>query len=86
MRRHGFFVVLASLLGASVVAVPAGPAFAAAPTVSSFSPGSGVTGTTVTVTGTGFTGATSVKFNGTPGTGLTVVSDTSVKAAVPPGR
>src|SRR5437588_10714859 len=35
-----------------------------APTISSFSPTSGGVGTTVTVNGTNFTGATSVKFNG----------------------
>src|SRR5271157_3168835 len=53
----------------------AGPASAAAPTVTKINPTSGplIGGTTVTVTGTGFTGATSVKF-GTSSTTLTIKS------------
>jgi len=56
----------------------------AAPTVSGFSPTSGAVGSSVTVTGTGFTGATSVKFNGTAAT-FTVNGDTQVTATVPTG-
>lgn len=84
MRRH--LLLLAVVLISTVAALlPASPAFAVTPTVSSFSPVQGVQGTLVTVTGSGFTGATAVKFNGVAGTGLTVVSDTSVKATVPAG-
>ncbi|MFZ4388515.1 MAG: IPT/TIG domain-containing protein, partial [Chthoniobacterales bacterium] len=56
-----------------------------APTVSSVSPTSGTTagGDTVTLMGTGFTGATTVDFGATPATGLTVVSDTSLTVTSP---
>ncbi|HEV8435119.1 MAG TPA: IPT/TIG domain-containing protein, partial [Thermoanaerobaculia bacterium] len=53
-----------------------------APTVTSFSPTSGGTGTSVTITGTNFTGTTAVKFNGQSAT-FTVVSSTSITATVP---
>jgi hypothetical protein len=57
---------------------------AAAPTVSAFSPTSGPVGTSVTVTGSGFTGATSVTFNGTAAS-FTVSSDSQLTATVPSG-
>jgi hypothetical protein len=56
-----------------------------AATVTSFSPASGPTGTVVTITGTGFTGATGVSFGGTAATVFTVVSATSITATVPAG-
>lgn len=55
------------------------------PTITSFSPASGPVGTSVTVTGTGFTGATGVSFNGTAATGFTVDSDTQISVSVPSG-
>jgi hypothetical protein len=55
-----------------------------APTISSFSPTSGPIGAAVTILGTNFTGATSVKFNGTAAT-FTVVSATRIDTAVPSG-
>ena len=60
---------------------------AAAPTVTSLSPTSGSTagGTLVTITGTGFTGATAVDFGATAATNLTVVNDTSITADSPAG-
>ncbi|MBT0770667.1 IPT/TIG domain-containing protein [Kineosporia sp. J2-2] len=57
-----------------------------APTVSAISPSAGPVGggTTVTVTGTGFTGATSVSFGGVPAAGVIAVSsDTSITAVAP---
>ncbi|MHB1462159.1 MAG: IPT/TIG domain-containing protein [Armatimonadota bacterium] len=54
------------------------------PTISSFSPASGKTGDLVTITGTGFTGTTAVKFAGLTAV-FTVVSATSITANVPSG-
>jgi hypothetical protein len=55
-----------------------------APTITSFSPMSGPVGTTVTITGTNFTGATSVKFNGVTATFI-VNTATKITATVPTG-
>ncbi|HEY8675763.1 MAG TPA: alkaline phosphatase family protein, partial [Candidatus Dormibacteraeota bacterium] len=54
------------------------------PTITSFSPASGVVGTSVVINGTGFTGATNVAFNGTNQT-PTVNSDIKITATVPSG-
>ncbi len=69
------------------VVPPTDPACAAAteaPTIASFTPGSGPPGTSVTITGTGFSGATAVTFNGVSAT-FTADSDTQVTAVVPAG-
>jgi len=57
----------------------------AAPTFSHISPTSGPAagGTVVTLTGSGFTGATSVSFGGVPGTSVTVVSAGQITAVTP---
>ena len=55
------------------------------PVISSFSPASGYVGTSVVLTGTGFTGATQVTFNGTVATAVTVNSDTQITVTVPAG-
>jgi gliding motility-associated-like protein len=55
------------------------------PTISSFTPTSGNSGTSITITGTGFTGATDVTINGNSVTSFTVNSDTSITATVPLG-
>src|SRR5207245_1417195 len=52
--------------------------------ITSFTPTSGQVGTTVTLTGSGFTGAIGVAFNGTSAT-FTVVSGTQITATVPSG-
>jgi len=58
----------------------------APPTITGFSPTSGPVGTSVTIDGSGFTGATDVKFNGTSvGSGFAVNSDTQITATVPSG-
>jgi hypothetical protein len=54
------------------------------PAISGFTPTSGPTGTVVDLQGSGFTGATSVTFNGTNAT-LTVDSDSDIHATVPAG-
>ncbi|MBK8724464.1 MAG: tandem-95 repeat protein [Holophagaceae bacterium] len=53
--------------------------------ITSFTPSSGPVGTTVIITGTGFTGATQVKFNGTVCLTYTVMSATQINAVVPAG-
>lgn len=53
-----------------------------APTISGFSPASGGAGLSVTVTGTNFTGASAVRFNG-QSAGFTVNSSTQITATVP---
>jgi outer membrane protein assembly factor BamB len=77
---RGLLVVPA---GSTVTAFAAAPTVAA-PTVGSFTPTSGPVGTTVTVTGSNFTGATGVMFAGTPAS-FTVVGDTRIDATVPAG-
>jgi ABC-type transport system substrate-binding protein len=57
----------------------------AAPDVTSFTPTQGTTGTSVTLTGTGFTGATGVSFGGTAASGFSVASDTQITATVASG-
>ncbi|MBT2556853.1 VCBS repeat-containing protein [Hymenobacter sp. ISL-91] len=56
-----------------------------APTITAFSPTSGLVGTEVTVSGTTFTSATTVLFNGVAATRVTVVSATRLTATVPAG-
>ncbi|MBH8568435.1 T9SS type A sorting domain-containing protein [Microvirga sp. STS02] len=53
--------------------------------VSTVSPASGAVGSTVTITGAGFTGATSVSFNGVSTTAFTVTSPTTITVTVPAG-
>lgn len=57
----------------------------APPTVTGLFPAGGPVGgtTVVTVTGTGFTGATGVTFGGTAGTGLTVNDDNTITVTAP---
>jgi uncharacterized repeat protein (TIGR03803 family) len=58
--------------------------FKVKPTLTSFTPPSGPSGTLVTITGTGLTQTMKVTFNGKSAT-FTVISDTQVTATVPTG-
>jgi len=71
--------------GTSPKAAADGFTYEAAPSVTSVSPNSGPTsgGTTVTVSGTNFTGATSVSFGGYSGKNLTVINATTITVTSP---
>jgi hypothetical protein len=76
--------------GKLTVVTGAGPGQSAAtfkvvPKLTSFSPGSGVVGTSITITGTGFTDVTAVKFNGHAASSYTRDSSTQITAMVPLG-
>ena len=73
-------VIVTSALGLGVA--PA--SVVAGPKVTSFSPASGAVGTTVVVTGSGFSGASSVQFSGKESS-FTVNSATQITATVPSG-
>ncbi|MBD2118230.1 IPT/TIG domain-containing protein [Microcystis wesenbergii FACHB-1339] len=53
--------------------------------IDDFSPRQGAIGTTVTIIGLGFTGATAVSFNNVPAQSFTVVNDTTLTAVVDTG-
>jgi sugar lactone lactonase YvrE len=58
---------------------------APAPTVTAMSNSAGITGSSITITGTYFMGATAVTFGGTPAASFTVNSATSITAVVGAG-
>src|SRR5581483_1489702 len=57
----------------------------ALPAISSFTPTSGSAGTSVTISGQNFTGATAVAFGGTPASDFVVDSDTQIRADIASG-
>jgi hypothetical protein len=72
--------------GGSSAASPADQfSYVVAPAVSGISPTEGSAGTSVTITGTGFTGATAVDFGTVAASNFTVNSDTQVTAVSPAG-
>jgi hypothetical protein len=60
-------------------------ATASAPTIGSATPSGAAQGEMVTITGAGFTGATTVKFGATNATDFVVISDTKLVASMPTG-
>ena len=77
-------VVAVVLTLATVGLLLAGVAQAATPSIASFDPTRGVEGTAVVLTGTSFTGATGVSFNGEAAS-FVVDSDVQISTAVPVG-
>ncbi|MEO6035973.1 MAG: IPT/TIG domain-containing protein [Verrucomicrobiota bacterium] len=70
------------------VTTPGGMAISAAnffvpPVVSGFNPSSGIAGNSVTVTGTSFTNATLVKFNGVNATSFSLINNSQLTVIVP---
>ncbi len=55
----------------------------APPTITSFSPAIGLQGSSVVITGTGFSGITSVSFNDVVATTFTVISSTQINVTLP---
>ncbi|UKZ03661.1 IPT/TIG domain-containing protein (plasmid) [Streptomyces viridifaciens] len=53
--------------------------------IDSISPASGATGSVVTLTGSGFSEATAVRFSAVAAPSFTVVSDTQITATAPAG-
>ena len=66
-------------------AVSAGDVWSWVPVIDSLSPTSGGAGTTVTITGSGFSGVTAVDFGATSATSFNVVDDSHVSAVAPAG-
>jgi hypothetical protein len=84
LNNGGVFEVQTEYSNASSSCVNSYGTVSSAPTVSGFSPTSGAVGTSVTISGTNFTGATAVAFNGTAAS-YTVNSSTQITATVPSG-
>ena len=85
-HASGNVAVTVATAGGMSGAVPGGYTYVAVPTVASIAPTSGTTagGTTVTITGTGFNGATAVKFGATAAA-FTVNSAAQITATSPAG-
>ena len=87
------FITPARAAGSATVTVtnPAGTSigqtftYFAAPTLTAVNPLMGAAGSPITLTGTGFSGATGVFFGSTPATSMTVVSNDEITAVVPAG-
>src|SRR4051812_21928377 len=56
------------------------------PIIESFTPSDGSEGTEVILTGSNFTGATDVQFNGIPASDFEAISDTEIVTIVPEGE
>ncbi|MGI8801347.1 MAG: IPT/TIG domain-containing protein [Solirubrobacteraceae bacterium] len=82
-----YFSLEDTLSATDITPGPPSPNPMGAPTVTGLSPSSGpeAGGTPVTITGTGFTGATAVGFGSAPATAFTVDSPTQITATAPPG-
>ncbi|WP_219949394.1 IPT/TIG domain-containing protein [Salinibacterium sp. M195] len=83
---HAVGAVEVTVVHPGGASIPATFTYRADPTVTLVSPNAGplAGGTEVTITGTGFTGATGVTFDGDDGTSFIVVSDTEITVTSPP--
>ncbi|GAA4353629.1 hypothetical protein GCM10023185_14460 [Hymenobacter saemangeumensis] len=77
--------IVHSSTGAASVNKAVAGTVTAPPTISSFTPANGPTGTVVTINGTNFTNAATVTFNGTTATTVSFVSSSQLTATVPTG-
>jgi len=74
--------ILTPILAVFILIALAGFADAAAPAITAFTPAAGTIGTSVTLSGTGFTGATAVTFNGAASV-FKVMGDKKIVATAP---
>ena len=88
MRRRAIRTLPDCILGLLALSLCAAYVQAAAPTINSVVPNNGPTtgGTPVTITGTNFAAGATVTFDGTPGTGVTVSSSTSILVGATPAH
>ena len=86
VNGDGLKDILTSTYGTQSLDVMINTSVAMAPAVTSVAPATGPDsgGTSVTITGTAFTGATAVTFGGVAATSFTVNSPTSITAVAPP--
>jgi FG-GAP-like repeat/IPT/TIG domain/Secretion system C-terminal sorting domain len=71
-----------SLLAVTGAASLSGFTYGTPPVINSFSPDSGASGATILIKGTGFTGANTLSFGGTPANTFAVLSDSVISAVV----
>ncbi|MEP7189466.1 MAG: carboxypeptidase regulatory-like domain-containing protein, partial [Roseiflexaceae bacterium] len=76
---HNAIVTFGSYTAIDFSITPSAPA----PAITAFTPAQGAPGTEVTITGSGFTGATNVKFGDFEASSFTIDSDTQIRAIVP---
>jgi hypothetical protein len=74
-----------SVINPGGTATIAGFAFIAAPSISNFTPKNAASGDTVTISGTNFTGATTVKFGGSAVSSFNVINATTILAVIGTG-
>ncbi len=80
----GYYAVALNSLGSVTSRVATITVRVPPPVISGFAPASGPAGTAVTLTGSYFTGASSVSFHGTPAA-FTIISAAQINATVPAG-
>ena len=83
--RNSDYQVIAATYGRGLFSSN-GFAESAAPSMTGFSPTSGLAGTTITITGSNFTNASAVSFGGVAATSFTVVNDNRITAIVASGN